>query len=334
MPAVRNYFAGCGAILMFHEIHEAGDSELRTGTTPEFLDYILEWLKRKGWEIVSLDEGVKRIASEDSSRRFAVLTFDDGYRDNVTRALPVLERHHAPFTVFVPSGAPTRTLYCWWLGLRDIFRKCESVEIEPMGRRFECVSVNAKIAALDEVSRWIHQDYRRKLMLKPTFDAADTSLTALNESYFLDEQELRSLARHPLVSIGAHTSTHAALAILDAEAAYSEMADNQAYLEGLLQQRVCHFAYPYGNPKACGERDAALAAKVGFSSAVTTRESPLSAHHQFYLHALPRIGILPQDTPTSFDVRISGLHQAVASMLGRNQHNDRLHHEPRYRNLN
>jgi peptidoglycan/xylan/chitin deacetylase (PgdA/CDA1 family) len=316
MPAIRRFTAGKGAILMFHEVHDEGDHELRTGTSTRFLDYVLGWLKRNGWEIVSLDECAKRVQSNIPGSRFASLTFDDGYRDNVTRALPILEHHCAPFTVYVPTGAPTRTLNCWWLGLRELFRKRDIVEIEPMGRRFECATIDRKIAALDEVCRWIHQDYRRKESLASTFEYAGISLPELNRNYFLDEHEIRELATHPLASIGGHTSSHAALSCLHSDLAFSEMVENRRYLEQLLHRPVAHFAFPYGNPRACGEREFALAAKAGFSTAVTTEDAPLLAR-KCNSYSLPRVSVLSDDTSASFDAKVSGLRHVVSSMARR-----------------
>jgi peptidoglycan/xylan/chitin deacetylase (PgdA/CDA1 family) len=66
---------------------------------------------------VSLEECLERLLENDRSHRYAA-TFDDGYRDNVSMALPILERHNAPFLIYVPTGRPARTLQAWWLGLR------------------------------------------------------------------------------------------------------------------------------------------------------------------------------------------------------------------------
>jgi hypothetical protein len=65
------------------------------------------------------------------------------------------------------------------------------------------------------------------------------SLAALNDAYFLDEREIRILARHPLASIGGHTTSYAALASLDRPSARAELADNRHYLES-------YFSCPFG----------------------------------------------------------------------------------------
>jgi peptidoglycan/xylan/chitin deacetylase (PgdA/CDA1 family) len=132
----------------------------------------------------------------------------------------------------------------------------------------------------------------------------------LNEEYFLDERELKSLERHPLASIGAHTTSHAALATLDAASALAELTDNRRYLENLLQTSVCHVAYPYGTPGACGLREECLANAAGFQTAATTRQRQL--HDQKVdRFALPRISC---QSRSAFTARMSGIFE-VERML-------------------
>ncbi len=281
-----------------------------TGTSVSFLEYILDWLQREGWSIVSLDECLERLARNDQSSRYAVLTFDDGYRDNVSVALPILERHNAPFMMYVPTGAPTRSMQSWWLGLRKLFLSKDTVAIDALGRQFHCPDTRSKTSALAEVTRWVHQDYRRSAMLAPTFKQNGISLVALNDAYFLDERELGLLARHPLASFGGHTTSHAALATLDEPSARAELANNRAYLENLLQRSVRHVAYPYGGPRACDVREEHLACEVGFQTAVTTRQGQLREHKMNHF-ALPRIGF---SSRSGFTARMSGIMEAVQAL--------------------
>ncbi|WP_247780084.1 polysaccharide deacetylase family protein [Bradyrhizobium sp. 170] len=316
-PVFRRIFAGRAAIVMFHEIQRDCRSELMTGTSAELFDYSLSWLQREGWAIVSLEECLAQLAKNDRSRRYAVLTFDDGYRDNVSVALPILERHNAPFMVYVPTAALTRTLQSWWLGLRELIRSRDDVTIDAMGLRFRCPDFRSKQFALRKVDQWVHHDFKRVAALATTFNKAGISTSALNDRYFLDARALQGLSRHPLASIGGHTTSHAALATLDAASARDELADNRNYLENLLQLSVRHLAYPYG---AYGLREEHLANEVGYVSAVTTRHSQLSDHqpNQF---ALPRIGVCSSfDSETSFAARMSGVQSAMLKLgacLGR-----------------
>src|ERR1700724_2925741 len=102
---LRARLGGAGVILVLHEIHDDLPRELMTGCSPSLLAAVVDGLRRDGWDIVGLDEALRRIAQGVAATPFAVLTFDDGYRDTMSRALPVLERLNTPFTVYVPTGA-------------------------------------------------------------------------------------------------------------------------------------------------------------------------------------------------------------------------------------
>src|SRR5947208_11340637 len=148
LPFFRARLAARAAIILFHEIQRDCQSELMTGTSVSLFEYSLNWLRREGWSIVSLDECLEKLAGDDRSHRYAVLTFDDGYRDNVSVALPILERHDAPFLMYVPTGAPRRTLQAWWLGLRELMRSRDDVTIDAMDTRFHCPDFQTKVSAL------------------------------------------------------------------------------------------------------------------------------------------------------------------------------------------
>jgi peptidoglycan/xylan/chitin deacetylase (PgdA/CDA1 family) len=307
LPFFREWFAARAVIILFHEIQRDCQAELMTGTSVPLFEYALNWLRRNGWSIVSLDECIEKLASNDRSRCYAVLSFDDGYRDNVSVALPILERHNAPFMMYVPTGAPTRSMQSWWLGLRNLFLSRDNVTIDALGRRFHCCDLRGKLSAFDEVRQWVSQDLRRAVLLEPTFKQNGISLAALNDAYFLDERELSILARHPLASIGGHTTSHAALPTLEQPSARAELADNRRYLENLLQLPVRHVAYPYG---ACGHREEHLANEVGFQTAVTTREARLY-DHELTPFALPRISVYNR---SDFGARMSGIIEAVQAL--------------------
>jgi len=307
LPFFRDRLAASAVIILFHEIQRDCRSELMTGTSVALFEYSLNWLQQEGWSIVSLDDCLEKLASNDQSHRYAVLTFDDGYRDNASVALPILERHNAPFMVYVPTGAPTRSMQSWWLGLRKLFLSRDKVAIDALGRQFHCSDFRSKMSALAEVTKWVHQDYRRGAMLAPTFKQNGMSLAELNDAYFLDERELAILARHPLASIGGHSTSHMALTTLDSTSVRAELAGNRDYLENLLQLSVRHVAYPYG---ACGPREEHLANEMGFQTAVTTRQARLY-DQTVNCFALPRIGIYSR---FGFRARMSGIIEGVQAL--------------------
>lgn len=306
-------YRGKGVALMFHEIHNDVDGELRTGCSPAQLAHIIEAVRAGGRDIVTIEEGLKRLGDPES-RPFALLTFDDAYRDNRTNALPVLERANAPMTVFAPTGMITREIHAWWLGLREVIKRHDAVEVPAMGRRFDCADFASKTAAIRQVTAWIDTDQAKADALAPVFAKHGVNLPALVDAYAMDEAEIRDFARHPLVSVGAHTVSHRFLSGLGEAEAAAEFSANRSYLEDLLGQPVLDIAYPYGGEDACGAREARLAAEAGFRAGFTTRPGQLFADHLGHPHLLPRIdvGYAPQSA-SALASRLNGLHRVIAS---------------------
>ncbi len=295
-----------GVVLAFHEIQDHVDRELWTGCPTFRFERLIRWLRLTGWEIVTLDDAVGRLQDPAETRRFAVITFDDGYRD-IARALPILRREKAPFTAYIPTGGLTRDLFAWWLGLRELFRLNDKVEIPVLGRTFFCADLREKHAALITLTRWAHGDFRRVSHFSSVFAKYGISLASLCDRYFLSEEELRSLANEPLATIGGHTVTHPALATLGDADVLRELVDNRAYLQDRLNREINHFAYPYGSPAACGEREAKAACQAGFRTAVMTSHRPLFARDGNEPHRLPRVNVHWDSSIAHLNTETSGL---------------------------
>lgn len=309
-------YRGPGVALMFHEIHENVEAQLRTGCSPAQLRRTLIALKADCRDLVTADEALRRLG-DPQSRKFALLTFDDGYRDNRDLALPILEEFGAPMTMFVPTGMATRDLYAWWLGLRDLLQRHGSVDIAAMGRRFECADPAQKNAAMRQVTAWVGTDRARAAALDDTFKAHDISLADLIDGVAMNERELKSFSEHPLVTIGGHTTTHTFLSGLSDEAAYADIADNRRFLEQLLGAPVCHFAYPYGTAGACGAREAGFVRAAGYDSGFTTRPGQLFAEHLLQPQLMPRedAGFAHQ-SKAQLASRLNGARRALATRFG------------------
>jgi polysaccharide deacetylase len=184
-----------------------------------------------------------------------------------------------------------------------------------MDTKFACSDFRSKKAGLKTVIQWVHGDYRRAALLESTFQRYGISLSALNAAYFLGERELQALSRHPLASIGGHTTSHAALATLDIPSARAELGDNRRYLESLLELPVRHLAYPYGSAGACGPREYHLAEQAGFSTAVTTRKGNLG-QGSLNCFALPRIGVgCHSEARILFEANVNGVHAAAQALM-------------------
>jgi peptidoglycan/xylan/chitin deacetylase (PgdA/CDA1 family) len=305
----RGLAQGKGAILTLHHVRPAAAGGFRPNglleITPGFLDRALTLIRAEGYDIVSLDEAMARLADPKSGRFFVALTFDDGYRDNLDHAWPVLAKHGAPWTLYVVRGFAERTARLWWLELEEAIRALPRISLDLPDGRFEAPAGSdvEKQSAFDQLYWRLRKGPEAILLSTISGLAAQAGIdpVALVERECLPTETLRSLAGAPGVTIGAHTLSHPMLAKHPEEAARHEIVESKAWLETTLEVPIRHFAYPVGDPTSAGPREFALAKEAGFVSAVTTRPGHLFAEHAQHLHALPRVSL-------------NGLHQSEAAL--------------------
>jgi peptidoglycan/xylan/chitin deacetylase (PgdA/CDA1 family) len=306
--------AGRGAIFALHRVlpppaEGAFAPNHALEITPDFLDMVLQELRRREVDIVDLDEAVTRL-TDGSDRHFAVFTFDDGYGDSLRATLPIFERYRAPFTVYVATGLIDGTADIWWLMLEAAIARRERIQTTIADTAFDlhARTPEEKQAAWDALY-WPLRDLsvaaRRSAVAALAGDAIDEKQLCASVAATWDE--LRHAARHELITIGAHTLHHPPLSQLPAAEAAFEMTESRQRLERELGTAVRHFAYPFGDRGSAGEREFALARGAGFATAVTTRRGPLHAGHAQHLHALPRVSLNGNyQAKRYFDLFLSG----------------------------
>ena len=311
-------YRGVGSIFIGHSVvldrRDYLLDELRTGA--RYLEAIIDRLLAEGTDIVSLDEAIGRLHMT-RPRPFACFTFDDGYRDNLTVALQIFQRQRLPFTVFVTTAMIDRTIHHWWSGIAEIVKAHDLVEADETAARYPCATFADKVSTYRELKRAVETSALSPAGLAALFRSYGISLPEIIDRDALSEAELRKLAASPLVEIGAHTTTHPHLRRLAAADALREMQDNKAWLESLLQRPVRHFAYPFGGPQSCGAREAALARRAGFSSAVTTRLGNILPAHREHLTAVPRLRLFSEyEDLRLIDFQRSGVLSALLTRFG------------------
>ena len=306
----RPLVGNVGVILMLHRVTarlgRPDGANRHLSITPQFLDALIREMKRLGYRFVSMDEAVVRLRTPGNGEPFAAVTADDAYRDNLLEALPVLERHEVPITIYVAPGLTSGAVDLWWEGLDELVGSADRLTVSMAGTEvtLDCSTPAGRSAAFSRLSAYLTDEVAeadQRKVLNGWTRAAGVDVHAASAKLLMNWDEVRQIARHPLVTIGAHTVNHYNLKRLDPEAVLREMHRSRSLIEAELGRAPSHFAYPYGHSEAVGRRETLLAGEAGYASAVTTRHGVLRPEHAGHLHALPRLSV-------------NGRHQDLAAM--------------------
>ncbi|WP_166802307.1 polysaccharide deacetylase family protein [Microvirga pakistanensis] len=253
----------------------------------------MEFLSRH-YNVLTLDDMVSRLEVGNLPPKAVAITFDDGYRDNATEALPILVRYNLPATFFVTSDAVLGKSAFWtgWLhravfsASEEILRKAYSTLIDskpPVAHREE---IYAALAAQVDCTHGVTRQ-QRLLTLSCVFSHMPP-LSAPSD-FMMDIGDLRSLVNSGM-TVGAHTATHKVLAGLPEDDAREELSRSKRELEQALDTPIEHLAYPNGHVTSNVD-DAAirLAREAGYRSAGTSRRGVALVGTS--THDLPRQGI-------------------------------------------
>lgn len=333
----RPITAGVGAILTLHHVRPARTHSFQPNKTleiePEFLEQVIVFLRDRKVDLVDLDEMHHRLVERDFSRPFVALTFDDGYRDNLEFAWPVLERHGVPFAVYIVSNFADGSGELWWEALERLVANESRLELEVDGKRrtIDCSDADRKYRAFGEIAGLLPGEsngIERQAVLRNLASQYDLDLHQQCRELCMSWQELTELAKNQICTIGAHTVNHVFLSNVDERLARREMGDCADAIASSLGRRPAHFAFPYGHAQAAGPREFRLARELGYKTAVTTQPNVLLPHEFDRLMALPRITLNGNfQLLRHVDVLLSGAPFALKNGMRRLRKSDRAWRE-------
>ncbi len=285
-----------GLILLYHRVAEVETDPWSLCVTPHhFLEH-LEVL-RKHAHPVRLQQMTQALQDGERPHRQVVVTFDDGYADNLHNAKPLLERYDIPATVFVTSGSIEQEREFWWDELDRLLLQPGTLP------EVLCLSVNGNTYQwnLGEAAHYSEEKYQRHRCWSALREDNPTSRHSLyrelyqllhpllidERRYVLDQllgwasaesvsrpthrsltlAEVSVLGQGGLIEVGAHTVTHPFLSTLPAASQLEEIQRSKACLEEIMGHPVSSFAYPHGNYTA---ETTTLVQEAGFTCACST----------------------------------------------------------------
>ena len=274
-------------ILCYHRVAEGVEDPFRLCVRPGNFSAHLEEMSRSREPSTLADVPVP------SRRPRVVVTLDDGYRDNLTNALPIAESKGVPITVFVTSGILGNHRGLWWDRLGTLLRSrpphVREIDLPISGRNVRLPLGSSGIRA-DLVSVRRHLLPLRVTEIERALDAVSeqwqVGSASPPDAQTLNPEDLLRLAASDTVTIGAHTVDHVRLRDRPAREQRDTISGSKRELEQSIGRTVSHFAYPFGRRDDFDDRSVDAVRSAEFDTACTA--IPGMAHSSTDPYRLPR----------------------------------------------
>ena len=258
------------SILIFHRVLKHPDPLFPGAMHAERFESIIRWLC-EWFDVVPLSEAVESLRSDSRPSRKISITFDDGYLDNNTCALPILKKHGVPATFFIATGYLNGGRM-WNDEIIESVRSTKEavLDLDSFGLgRLPVSSSHDKrsaIALLIEKLKYLRHADRRVL----AHEISDFCNVRSDEELMMRDHHVREMLSAGM-EIGAHTVDHPILATCDAREAREQIVGSRDYLRDLLRVPIALFAYPNGKPHVDYlPEHARMVKELGFSAAAST----------------------------------------------------------------
>ena len=182
------------------------------------------------------------------------ITFDDGYLDNFTNALPILEELDIPATVFVATGNIDTPQEFWWDELERLLLNTQYVYKDHFKLDDEMYSCQWPTKTFDEreelydTLHWLMHDKiaveKRENWMRQLREWSKAGDVGRAQNWGMQTDIITSIP--PVLTIGAHTVNHPSLRSLPEQEQREEISQSIYELENLFQYKVTTFSYPFG----------------------------------------------------------------------------------------
>lgn len=235
----------------------------------------LRWLRAE-FDIVAIDEAVVALRQGAVRGRLACVTFDDGYANNISLALPVLQRFRVPATIYLATSFIGSPDILWTVRLRGAIVRTRartfSLDGESPHLRVVPRTVrgrNRLVAAMKLELAARPRAERMQLLARIEADLGRAAYTR-DEFGFMGREDLAAGAASGLLTFGGHTVHHEILSLCSDGLVAGEVQDSIAAISRLGLPPSATFAYPNGEAADFDDRAQAAVQEGGCHAAVTT----------------------------------------------------------------
>lgn len=285
----RSSANGSIVILMYHRVNPDADV-LGLSVSPTFFDKQMQYLNNR-YVIVSLSEAVNIIDSGRIDKNYAVITFDDGYRDNYDYAFTVLKKYNIKATIFITVNAVNDGIISWHTLDQAILGSCDKIlDLSRYGLGVVSIGTrDKKELAIASIHSKLKQCGHETRIMIEAYIAKMLGNNIPSERVMLSWDEAREMQESGLITIASHTMTHPILTRVDRDTASHEINCSKAFIEERLGRIVDLFAYPNGQVGDFDDVVVKILEQAGYRAACTTMHGLVGLGGNLF--KLPRIDV-------------------------------------------
>ena len=295
-------------ILLYHKVDYKAPPFFGVAVRPDIFEKQIRFFK-KYYNIVDLTE-LRRLDRDNSacSRDLIVLTFDDGYRNNYTRAFAILKKYDVPATIFLTTNYIGSYQLLWHDKLSWILYTAAAVPAD----RKRLIRSGLSMGIISNVERFFVFDSSDRINALRVLAAIFKGFMAEEREDTLDRlaracsirtwpvkefrpmlswEEVREMSEHG-ISFGSQTMSHPVLSAIPTSGVRKEIVESKKVIENQIQKPVTTFAYPYGKYTDYTDEVTKVLFDEGFEYACTTSVG----YEQFFVATpltLKRRGVPP-----------------------------------------
>lgn len=234
----------------------------------------------------------------DRRGRYALLTFDDGYRDNYAAAFPVLMSLRLPAVFFVTTGFLDDRRVAWWDDIAWMVRRGDAAVLPesrwtgapiPIDRPHGERAIHKLLSIYKQLPVGATEPF---LQFVADTIGAGRCPAAEVESLWMTWEMVREMRRGGM-DIGGHTVTHPVLARLTPEAQWQEIARSKQRIEAELDEPIDAFSYPVGQLDSFTPVTKDLLSRVGYRYGFSFHGG-FSTAGQWDPYDIPRYPVSPE----------------------------------------
>ena len=301
---------------LFHRVSDDSDP-MWPPMKPSLFSEVISHLT-KNFTVVSLEHYLDDPGYFQSKKKIATVLFDDGYKDNIEIAVPILKKYNCPASFYVVTDCIDKNIPTWTYIIDHVFLKTKKQKLE-LGYDFvpeKLKSLQLQInhqsnPAVKEIKPWLKKlsNPKRLLVIQSILSQCDD--VQMPEKKMMNWNDIRQLDSDGFI-IGSHSHTHPMLASLQNE---SEISDELKISAQRIQQELGKIpqtiSYPIGS---YDERVVRLSAQAGYKYG-------LAVHQQFFkpvrdhVFKIPRVELY-QEPWWKVQMRMNGIYSRLKNIWG------------------